>query len=86
MTTAAGRRLLDLLHELLPGSHYSALIAAIEAEAAAHAVSEALAKVRQLIATLPGSRQHGLNGHVTLVNVAAVLAILDVASDGGGGR
>ena len=41
MTTEAGKRLLHLLHELQPGSSYSKLIAAIEAEAVARANAEA---------------------------------------------
>jgi len=87
MTTAAGRRLIAQWPEWSPGGrpYVVRIVAAIEAEAAARAVSEALARVRRAIDNVPeASHQRVGPRGWRHISRDAVLAILDAASGGGG--
>jgi hypothetical protein len=72
VTTKSGRTLLDLLHELQPGSAYSVWITAIEAEARA----AALAEVRRAVEGLP-TFTGGLKEYWPTVSRAAVFSLLE---------
>lgn len=63
--TQAGRALLDLLHELSPGGHYSDRVAAVEGEAVAGAAALSGGRLRRIRAGLVEEVQVWvIGGHV----------------------